>query len=52
MRQKATQNKYQSQNEPEESRAIAMLVTPILEVERRKNQQHETGQHVNSVETY
>ena len=52
MRQNATQNKYQSQDEPEESRAIAMLVTPILEVQRRKNQQHKTGQRVNRVETY
>jgi hypothetical protein len=43
MRQSATQNKYQSQNEPEQSRAIAMLVTPIPEVQRRKNQQDESG---------
>ena len=49
MRQHATQNKYQSQNEPEQSGAIAMLVTPIPEVQRCKNQQYEAGQHVDRV---
>lgn len=50
MRQNATENKYQSQDEPEQSGADAMLVAPIPEIQDCKNQQYQPSQRINRVE--